>query len=174
MDHTINVWDLEFHKEFIELSYGWDKPPSMFKTRFVEIPAFSTNRVHDNYVDCVKWCGDLLLSKSINNCVVLWKPVYGEDGNSDSAIPLKIFKLTDCDMWFVKFSISMDSSLMALGNCTGNVYIWDLEKGQEQSISRPLASKKGELVIRHTSVSYKNRFLVACGSGVIACWPLYR
>ena len=32
------------------------------------------SQVHADYVDCVQWVGNLLVSKSTSNKVVLWKP----------------------------------------------------------------------------------------------------
>jgi len=46
-----------------------------FDTVFHQFPYFSTNKTHPNYVDCVQFVGDLILSKSVNNKVVLWKPI---------------------------------------------------------------------------------------------------
>ena len=42
---------------------------------FVHYPIFSTTQLHNNYVDCVRWYGDLLMSRcAADATVVLWKP----------------------------------------------------------------------------------------------------
>ncbi len=41
----------------------------------IDYPIFSTQFVHGNYVDCVKWwLFDYILSKSVNNKILLWRP----------------------------------------------------------------------------------------------------
>ena len=36
-------------------------------------------QVHFNYVDCVRWIGDLIVSKSVNNRIFIWKPDTKDD-----------------------------------------------------------------------------------------------
>ena len=36
-------------------------------------------QVHFNYVDCVRWIGDLIVSKSVNNRIFVWKPDTKDD-----------------------------------------------------------------------------------------------
>ena len=55
-----------------------------FQTIYEQFPLFSTAKVHSDYVDCVRWVGNLLVSKSTANKVVMWKPdvfaLYGHSG----------------------------------------------------------------------------------------------
>ena len=41
-----------------------------FRSAIVQTPMYTTGRVHRNYVDCVRWYGDLLLTKSTHNKVL--------------------------------------------------------------------------------------------------------
>lgn len=182
IDNTVKIWSLAEHDELLlEKSFAWDntREERAFPTASVQTPVFSSN-FHDHYVDCVKWYGDLLLSKSIHNCIVLWKPEYGTKGASDGAIPLKTFKLRNCEIWFMKFCLSADHSLVSLGNCSGKVHFWEMEGKQSASMILTVGQGRGKshhtqrkLVIRNSSISYDGRFAVCCcEDGQICCWNI--
>jgi polycomb protein EED len=188
IDNTVKIWSLVGPKDdlLLEKSFEWDnaKEERAFPTASVQTPVFSSN-FHDHYVDCVKWYGDLLLSKSIHNCVVLWKPEYGKNGASDGIIPLKTFKLRNCEIWFMKFSLSADHCLISLGNCSGKVHFWEVEGKQSATMilsahthggGRPKGNGSNrKLVIRNSSISYDGKFAVCCcENGQVCCWNIER
>lgn len=105
----------------------------VFRTVYEQMPSFSTNKVHTDYVDCVRHVGDLLLSKSITNVVVLWKPDFASSKNDDlgrlqsDIIALREFRLKHCDVWFVRLNADWDGRMMAVGNTKGEIRVWDLD-----------------------------------------------
>lgn len=63
------------------------KRSRVFKTVYEQMPYFSTNKVHTDYVDCVQFVGDLVLSKSITDRIVLWKPDLSSSGRCPNDAP---------------------------------------------------------------------------------------
>lgn len=45
----------------------------------IECPVFASTAVHGGYVDCVVWHGDFLVSKSVDHCIVMWRPTMDLD-----------------------------------------------------------------------------------------------
>lgn len=82
--------------------------------------------------DCVQFVGDLILSKSVSNKVVLWRPIIdnGEEYSTTQTGPheiqfLREFNLENCNSWYIRFdSPSPLHHLLALGNQVGEVKVW--------------------------------------------------
>jgi len=154
MDHQLMIWDIkpnagteliaqnDLEKEIIdtditpftsqksvqqaiEESFRHD-PILPFKMINVALPIFSTNEVHGNYVDTVKFLNKLILSKSCENFIEIWKPCLQEK-SLQRPMYLKSLKMTNADIWFMKLALSNDSKYVASGTCSGSVLVWNLQ-----------------------------------------------
>ncbi|CAG7831147.1 unnamed protein product, partial [Allacma fusca] len=171
MDHSLKVWKL--NKPEIELaiqsSYTWTtktirngvihgyKP---FPTIIQNFPEYSTRDVHRNYVDCAKWFGEFILSKSCENTIVCWKggktfQKWDEiTPNTTETTVIHRFEIKDCEIWFIRFCLDFHKKTLALGNQSGKTYIYDMTAKEPNQIkSTVLSHPKCISAIRQTAMS---------------------
>ena len=179
MDHSLKIWrfDTEELQDAIDLSYSHDtvKTKEAFPTELCHFPDFSTRDIHRNYVDCCRWFGNFVLSKSCENQIVCWKPGSLDDTDklteNKSTIIHKL-DVKDCEIWFVRFSLDPAEKCLALGNQSGKIYVWDLDVDEPGSIkSVQLQSARCVSAVRQVSWSRDSRVLVGvCDDGSIWRW----
>jgi len=184
MDHSLKIWRCDTDKinKAVDLSYAYNNK-RIFPTELCHFPDFSTRDIHRNYVDCCKWFGELILSKSCENCIVCWKPdkeeIKRELDNKDQNLNAEhkvvvVHKIgyKDCEIWFVRFSMDFEQKVLALGNQVGKTYIWDLDVSEPSHIrSAVLSHPKCTTAVRQTSLSRDGRFLLTvCDDGTIWRW----
>lgn len=77
LDHMICVWtlpDLAPDADIFDDGKHTEKSRSAAETKVIHYPHFVTSAVHSNYVDCVCFYGDLVLSKAAGEGkIVLWR-----------------------------------------------------------------------------------------------------
>lgn len=181
MDHSIQVWDLTKPelKRIIERSkeFGAGSGGLIFPTYRVQAADFQTRDIHANYIDCVQWFGDLILSKSSGDpsAIVCWQPNYSKDVNQlipNSAHILHEFNAVNCDYWYMRFGLNYARTMMAIGTIDGKVYLWNLDNPDPQSITRiTLSHRLSKRVMRLPAFSLNGNILI-CGDddGVIWRW----
>lgn len=182
MDHSLKLWRLDKPSisKAIEDSYTFDinKSNLPFPTVKEHFPDFSTRDIHRNYVDCVQWLGDLILSKSFENSIVCWKPGNLEQTldevkpNNNSTTVIHHYEYKDCEIWYIKFGLDQCKKIMALGNQKGRTYVWELDATDPAlTKSYVLTHVKCVSAIRQTAICRDGHVLICvCDDGTIWRW----
>uniref|UniRef100_A0ACD5ZY37 Uncharacterized protein n=1 Tax=Avena sativa TaxID=4498 RepID=A0ACD5ZY37_AVESA len=114
MDNTVKIWSMKEFWPYVEKSFTWTDLPSKFPTKYVQFPLM-TAVVHANYVDCTRWLGDFVLSKSVDSEIVLWEPKTKDQGPGEGSIDvLQKYPVPDTDIWFIKFSCDFHFNQLAI------------------------------------------------------------
>ncbi|XP_048630329.1 polycomb group protein FERTILIZATION-INDEPENDENT ENDOSPERM-like [Brassica napus] len=168
MDTTIKIWSMKEFWTYVEKSFTWKDDPSKFPTKFVELPVFTAS-VHTDFVDCNRWVGDFILSKSDE--ILLWEPILKENspGEGTSDVLLR-YPIPNCNLWFIKFSCDLSLNYLSIGNEEGKIYVWDL-KSCPPVLVTVLSHNQSKSVIRQTAMSTDgNTILAASEDGTIWRW----
>ncbi|KAL8090760.1 polycomb group protein FERTILIZATION-INDEPENDENT ENDOSPERM-like [Apium graveolens] len=169
MDNTVKIWSMKDFWNYVEESFTWTDLPSKFPTKFVQFPLYIA-KAHTNYVDCNRWIGDLILSKSVQNEMVLWEPILKDQQPGEGSVDiLQKYPVPDCDMWFIKFSCDFFYNAAAIGNKDGKVFVWDLLSSPPVLIMR--LPRGTNSTIRQTAISFNGKTILSCSDdGLICRW----
>jgi polycomb protein EED len=151
-------------------------------TKRQQMPVFSTASLHNSAVDSISFVGDLLISRSCDECIELWSPRGLFDGCDVSSrkhvmsdfIHLRHFHIpcSQC-LWYVKCAVDPTCRLLAAGNDRGEVYVWDIFGSDEPLQILTTSSSKQQSCIRDVKFSRDGTTLVATDdSGTMTKWDL--
>ncbi|KAK3199479.1 hypothetical protein Dsin_022894 [Dipteronia sinensis] len=170
MDNTVKIWSMKEFWPYVEKSFTWTDLPSKFPTKYVQFPVFIAS-VHSNYVDCNRWLGDFIMSKSVDNEIVLWEPKMKEQSPGEGTTDiLQKYPVPECDIWFIKFSYDFHYNAVAIGNREGKILVWDLQSSPPVLIAK-LSHAQSKSPIRQTAMSFDgSTILSCCEDGAIWRW----
>lgn len=170
LDHSINIW--KYDTDEIKLATAKSCSENFMYTDKsvprVHYPHFHTREIHRNYVDGLRWFGDMIISKSTDDPIIVWQA-----GNLDSDLvdlkenekEFKIvhqFPLNESDIFSIRLEYGYSRDYLAVGDQEGRVFIWRL------NVLNPLTSKYTILScsectqpIRQVAFSSDNKILIA-------------
>jgi len=166
----VKIWSMKEFWLYVDKSYSWTDLPSKFPTKYVQFPVLIA-AVHSNYVDCTRWLGDFILSKSVDNEIVLWEPKTKEQSPGEGSIDiLQKYPVPECDIWFIKFSCDFHFNQLAIGNREGKIYVWEVQSSPPVLTAR-LYNQQCKSPIRQTAVSFDGSTILGAGEdGTIWRW----
>ena len=126
-DQVVMFWDIDFVLKKHESNENFKK--CILKTK----PFFETY-IHENYIDTVKFFGDLVLSKSTNGVILLWKPIFNDE--KDHHFIIKKLLYTSSKIWYVKFHLNLIENLLFIGD-VGGMNIFNLNNHKYSNVSMP-------------------------------------
>ncbi|KAH1218549.1 Polycomb group protein FIE1 [Glycine max] len=172
MDSTVKIWSMKEFWTYVEKSSTWTDLPSKFPTKFVQFPVYTAS-VHINYVDCNRWLGDFILSKSVDNEIILWEPKVNEQTPGKGVVDvLHKYPIPDCNIWFIKFSCDFHFNIVTVGNREGKIFVWELQSSPPV-LAAKLSHPQSKSPIRQTATSFDgSTILSCCEDGTIWRWDV--
>lgn len=184
LDNAVRLWSMDepvvqhkIHQSQSLKVRPWDVEHAepCFQPTMVQSPYFSSTKLHNDYVDCIQFVEDLLLSKSTNNTIILWMPINKAKDSNVASLPsssddsnstmdyvvFRTFLLTDCENWFMRFGTTPDLRFLALGNAKGKIMIWDIDSPVDAKPITTLTLPNKQSV-RNVSFSPNQKSMVVC------------
>jgi polycomb protein EED len=180
MDGTIRLWSIEepnvqnaIEKSFKSPLLVEEISSCCFKTVYHQIPFWITSKMHTDYVDCIYFVGDLILSKSTTNIVSLWKPIFcvsdknqsiesndtsSSTSSNNEVLHLLDYSVPDCGQWYIRFGVDSDCNLLAVGNCIGDIRVWEIGGAKKPNI---VFNAMCSAIVRMTAFSPDGKMMVA-------------
>jgi len=88
------------------------------------IPMKGAFDAHSNYVDCVKFWEELLISKDVEGNLLIWTP-FKETIFLINAYHYDYYEA----IWWIKFTINQKMEVICLGNDNGEIFVYKMKAG---------------------------------------------
>ena len=169
-DSSVKIWKVSnkvqqrmnlsknFDCKFKKNNEGLDCATNPFPTLQVFEAEFSTSKVHNSYVDCARFFGNLIISKAQGGQLVVWKPF--PEIFPDSVSVLYTLNYPDLSMEVgIRFSVFAGKNcLLAVGGDNSNVFVFSLKSQEVEPVEVKLSQTKS--LVRDLSFSKNSNSLV--------------
>ena len=157
IDNCVKLWSL-IPKIKEKISNTMEKIP--IKTLIKTSPFFSCNTIHDNYIDCIRFNGNFLITKSVDGVIKEWLPLFNKEGDSYYLINTFSY-ITKDKIWYIKFAFDIENNIIMIGNEFGRVHMFKVPDSadineEEDSSPYDTIDTRTETIIR--SIVYSNEY----------------
>uniref|UniRef100_A0A1I8A244 WD_REPEATS_REGION domain-containing protein n=1 Tax=Steinernema glaseri TaxID=37863 RepID=A0A1I8A244_9BILA len=142
MDHSVKLWDIGKQTKIPSLvAKSLDLMAPREPIELIHFPVAESRDIHLNYVDCVRFYGELIISKAPENKLIMWKFGTMEDGIAGSGsadkketgvTQISTLDMPDLEVWFNKFDIDVRRNYLVCGSQFGMIRFWDFASGVPQ------------------------------------------
>ncbi|KAH9255184.1 hypothetical protein BASA81_006624 [Batrachochytrium salamandrivorans] len=146
LDNSIKVWGLDCPILHQTIANRISHPP----VQCIQFPIYTTCQ---NYIDCVEWVGDLLLSKTTTSQCILWKP----DMRRHNKAMVICRQYEHQEQWLTKLSTSTTFEHFVVGGKDGALFIFSLNQIPPQQVIQLVQFTKPVQTVRF---SPNNRWIV--------------
>lgn len=127
----------------------------------VYVPIYSSSRIHKSYIGCVRFYGELVVSKSLGNRIVVVYPdvsteIYNPRINSDSVF-IDEYRLSDNSQTPGTLSVHLHKMAVFISSLSGVILLFDLKSLGGEFLPRIVDVKKKK--IRDVAID-ENRLIV--------------
>lgn len=95
-------------------------------------PYYSSTDIHDNYIDCVRFNGNFIISKSVDGVIKEWLPMFKEEGQYFYLINTYVYSTKE-KIYDIKFSFDSTENIILIGNESGIGYLFEINESSEFS-----------------------------------------
>jgi hypothetical protein len=124
IDTCVRIYDLFVEKIKKRIESCFEKIDiKQIKTLIKSRPIFCCNTLHENYIDWVKFYGNIIFSKSVDGVVKEWLPIFRTE--KDTYYLLNVYKYEiKNQIWFVKFYYNEMYNFLITGNDYGKLFLF--------------------------------------------------
>lgn len=162
IDGSVSVWELGDVDNLIKLSQSWTKDTNEFPRKDFLKYKYRTYDMHENYVDCVAYLGDMIVSKDVDGKLAIW--INSGIENEIICFSRIRNKTYEC-VWSLRMQVSMELGTIVYGNDMGTIFLLKMENDKAPKTARYKFETGMQKVIRKVMLTKNGTMLFALADG---------
>lgn len=128
VDNSVKIYSIS---KSIQSMIDLSKDNQKIKTILKHIPLYSCNEIHHDYIDCVRFNGNFVISKSVNGVIKEWLPMFNKEGHYFFLVNTYIYLCKE-KLRIVKFEFVMERNMLFIANEFGKIFFFNTQAEKEK------------------------------------------